>query len=441
MTKHVLPIKPTYIASWGMWECVRELVQNAKDEEQEHGSPMTIEHVDGWLHIANEGADLAISALLLGETSKAGKRGLRGQHGEGLDLALLCAARGDYEVKVFTKTEVWSPRIEYVKEYDARCLVVNTRKLVNPRTGVTVSLHIDKDTWLGLRSQFLFLDPPKEIIASDGGSLITDSNRKGQVFVKGIYVMTSHKSSYGFDLNDVALDRDRRVIGSFDLQWACAAIVKGALSRDPAAYAAPVMALLEDGAADVEFIGSQLDSAPGGRKALAEAFRNKHGQDAMPVGSMAESQQLAHHGIKGVVVNTATVRALAPEMGSYTDAAQKARMQPTKLYAWHELTEAEQAVYEDGMVRMAGIFGEHMPEACQLKICEFGDDSIEGSCCLSTSEIHVRRASLVDVYTLLEVLVHELAHASSQAGDGTMSHVRAIERIWRKLYEQADGCR
>jgi len=438
--KHVLPIASTYVSSWGLWESCRELIQNAADEAQERPeNVMTVEHADGWLHIANKGADLGIQALLIGGSDKAGKRGLRGQHGEGLDLALLCAARADVEIKIYTKTEVWTPAIEYVKEFGSRCLVVNTRKLVKPRDEVRVSLHIDKDSWASMRSKFLFLDPPREKIETDSGTLILDPERRGQIYVKGIYVMTGHNSGFGFDMQDVTLDRDRRVIGSFDLQWACSKIIKDALSRDVSAHVNPVLELLEKGSDDVHFLSSQLTVGSDASQALAKAFRAKHGEDSMAVESMAESQMLAHLGVKGVVVNSATAKVLGPELGEYSKVASKLRLQPSKLYSWDELTEAEQACYADGVRRMAPVAGEHMAEACKLKVCDFPDGTIEGKCNLVTGEVHVARRCVGNVFDLLEVMVHELAHAVTQANDGTVTHVRAIERIWRKLYENVSA--
>ena len=438
--KHILPISSSYVSSWGIWEAVRELIQNAADEAQERPEhAMSVEHVDGWLHISNKGADLGIQALLIGGSDKAGKRGLRGQHGEGLDLALLCAARADVEVRVSTKTEVWTPSIEYTKEYGARCLVVSTRKHTKPRDGVKVSMHIDKDSWESMRSKFLFLDPPKEKIEADGGTLILDANRKGMIYVKGIYVMTGHNTAFGFDLSNVTLDRDRRVIGSFDLQWACSRIVRDALSRNPDTYVEPVMELLERNSDDVRFLHSHLEAGGDARKSLAKAFIAKHGDGAMAVQSLAESQQLAHFGVKGVVVNEAMASVLSSELGNYSDAAARLRQQPTALYGWGDLTDAEKAVYEDGMKRMAPVAGEHMAEKCALKICEFADSTIKGTCCLGTGEIHVSRDQLGNVFDLIEVMVHELAHAVSMAGDGHASHIRTIEGIWRKLYEHASA--
>jgi len=437
--KHVLPIKSTYVSNWGIWECVRELIQNAKDEEDENDHKMTVTHKSGWLHIENEGADLQVNALLIGETSKAGNRKLRGEHGEGLDLAFLAGVRDEYDIRVETKTESWTPKLEYIKAFNsARCLVVTTRKLKNERTGVRVSVRIDRKNWLDLKKRFLFLDPPSEIMETDSGSLIMDEDRKGDIFVKGIYVMKAHKAfGFGFDLNNVRLDRDRQMIGAFDLQWALAHIIKDALGREPMKYAGTVMDLLDKGSDEVEYLGSALTKGSDASQALATAFKAEHGDNAIPVGSIAESQQLDHLGAKGVVVNAATVKALAPELGDYSEVAARLRMKPTNRYGWHDLTEVEQANLTKAELAISSITSEHMKVKAQLQVVDFADGSIEGSCNLGSGEIKVARSQCGNYFDLMEVMVHEVAHAVSQAQDGTISHVRTIEKMWRRLYEDA----
>lgn len=40
----ILPIKSTYVSDWGTWETIREILQNSKDEEEQHGSQMTVRY-------------------------------------------------------------------------------------------------------------------------------------------------------------------------------------------------------------------------------------------------------------------------------------------------------------------------------------------------------------------------------------------------------------
>jgi hypothetical protein len=437
--KHVLPIKSSYVHRWGIWECLRELIQNAKDEEEENGNVMNVTHKAGWLHIDNEGADLSVQALLIGQTSKVGKRELRGEHGEGLDLAFLAGVRDDYDIRVETRDEVWTPKLEYVKNFGANCLVVQTRRLRKSRAGVRVSVRIDRKTWLEYRRRFLFLDEPTNKAVTESGTMLMDEDRKGEIYVKGIYVMKTHGETfgYGFDLRDAKLDRDRQMINSFDLNWALARIIRDALNKEPEQYVSSVMNMLDGGSDEVEYLGSHIEQGSDASQALAEAFKAKHGDNAIPVNSMAESQQLDHLGAKGIVVNRATAKVLAPELGDYETATSKLRTNPTNRYGWHDLTEAEQANLTRAQEAIKAITDGHMDTMTGLQVVDFADDSIEGSCVLATGEIKVARAKCGDYYDLLGIIVHELSHAVSQAGDGTVSHVRTIEAMWQTLYKVA----
>lgn len=437
--KHVLPIKSTYVSGWGVWEALRELVQNAKDEEQQNDHAMRISYGDGWLHIDNEGADLTVNALLIGQTSKAGKRELRGEHGEGLDLAFLAAVRDNYDVEVLTQSERWVPKLEQRKEFNwERCLVVSTRKLAKPRTGVRVSVRMDRNTWLKHENRFLFLTPPKEAMETDAGTLILDEDRRGQIFVKGIYVMNSDKTyQFGFDLRDVKLDRDRRMVDDFDLRWELARIVRMALSREPDKYAPTVLGLLDKGSKEVESLGSQLEKGSKASLALAAVFREKHGEHAVPVGSMAESQALDRMGAKGVVVSASAVNALSRELGSFSEAKERMRSEVTRRYGWHELTDQEQANLERVQAAAKVISAGHIDVLQQLQVGDFSDEDIVGKCNVVTGEIVLARKRCGSYFDLVEDLIHELAHAVTLAADGTREHVLMIERMWRTLYEHA----
>lgn len=68
-----LSIATTYVQHWGLWEAVRELLQNALDAKSK-GHNMEFNEVwDGEgnhdLHIVNSGPGLNRAALLMGQTS------------------------------------------------------------------------------------------------------------------------------------------------------------------------------------------------------------------------------------------------------------------------------------------------------------------------------------------------------------------------------------
>lgn len=436
MAKHILPIKSTYVSRWGLWESVRELIQNAKDEEEENGSRMEVAYRAGALHIINHGAQLGASALLIGETSKAGKKGLRGEHGEGLDLAFLAGVRANYKIKVHTGDEVWTPKLERVKAFGhCRCLVISTRKTKH-FAGVHITIELPKPEWLSMRKRFLFLDPPEITATTSDGELLCDESRKGHIYVKGIYVMTSHEATAGFGFNffNMRLDRDRQMIGSFDLQWAMGRIVGEALGKDPAHFVRQVMGLLDKDSEEIQYLSDHLSKGSEGAQAVAQAFTEEHGPEAIPVRSMAESEILAGLGAKGVVVSDAAHKVLSPELGSCHDKTTQLRQQPSKRYGWEELTQEEQQNLNAASEALASVTDPDLNVKAQLQIVDFPDDSIFGLCKLESGEIFIARHRCADYYNLVSDMLHELAHAITKARDGTRLHVSVIEDLWTSLY-------
>jgi len=438
--KNVLPIKSTYVPRWGLWESLRELIQNSKDEEQENAHKMSVHYHKGWLHIENEGADLRVNALLIGHSTKAGKRELRGEHGEGLDLAFLAGIRAGHRIEVTTKTEKWIPALEQREEYGwERCLVINVRKLVKERSGVCVSVCMDEKEWEAIKPKFLFLAPSSASIETESGDLLLDESRCGEIFVKDIYVMNAHKTfGYGFNLKNVRLDRDRQMIGGFDLQWEMSRVIMLALDRDPKHFAGQVMDLFDKESEEVEYIGSQITPGSEAGRALAAEFRTRHGDNAVPVRSMAESQILESFGARGVLVSNAAAKALEYEMGDFHKAKLRLRVQPIARYGWHDLTAKEQANLERAQAAIRSITEGKMDTLAALQVVDFHETSgVLGSCNLITGEMQVARKRCGNFFDLLEDLVHELAHALSQAGDLTVSHTVTLEKLWRSLYEKA----
>jgi len=106
-----LSINTKYMPAWGLWEGVRELIQNAKDGETQLSAKMTVEHdaATDTLTITNEGATLPHEALLLGHTTKLGDKNTIGQFGEGLKIGLLAIVRAGHAVAIRNGGESWTP--------------------------------------------------------------------------------------------------------------------------------------------------------------------------------------------------------------------------------------------------------------------------------------------------------------------------------------------
>lgn len=64
--KFTLPISPTYVAHWGLWEAVREIYQNALDAHAEDTDCVsTIGYDSGTITIQTSKGKLSPATLLL----------------------------------------------------------------------------------------------------------------------------------------------------------------------------------------------------------------------------------------------------------------------------------------------------------------------------------------------------------------------------------------
>jgi hypothetical protein len=439
MAKFALPIKSTYVPDWGVWECVREFVQNAKDEEQDRGHEMKISHRGEKLRITNVGADMDRSVLLLGKTTKADRGDLRGQFGEGLNLAILAGVREGFSIVIYTQTERWSASIEACAEFgNEECLVIQSRKLPNRRTGVEVEITgISKDAWETLRDDFFtFLAkiPDNRIVRVEGkGSVLLEEKRKGCIYSKGVFVSRMDRFDHGYDLDNLALDRDRRMVDVWDLQYTLGAIFEQAVAKRPELLKADVYRMLRDGSEDTKHMHFHVGRAVG--EAIVDAFAEEHGAEAVAVGSIQESQQVDRVGKKGVVVSESLKAILQARLGKPEDIVQEALRGISATYAWTDLCDAEQAV----LSAAAEALDEVLPEdrdavLARVEIVSFRDDNLGGTCDLASGKIRVARRCLTNLPKCLLVLVHEEAHAITSAGDGTDSHQAAIENLWMLLW-------
>lgn len=496
MSKFTLPIKSTYVSSWGLWECLREMVQNAKDEEDQNGHAMAVEwkptaampgpavgqvwrngsvtieilevtdtHVisgytrtslrqweswvngdavgqpkldgfdrPGLLTLRNEGADMDRKALLIGHSGKAGSD-LRGKHGEGLNLALLAGVRLGRKILIETKTERWTPTIGYAEEFGANCLSIATRARKSAGPGVAVTIEVTEGEWAKYRDRFIFLSniPDNRVVRiPDQGSILLEESRKGCVYVRGIYVDTLPKLEAGYDLTQMTLDRDRRMIDVWDLQWRLGQMYQDAMARRPELLGGRVYKMLRDGSEDTK--GFHYHATKEAAAALAIEFRTEHGDDAVPVASIAEARELEHLGRRGVVVQDALRDSLKKEMGDISEIKTKLKNEVVRSVPWADLAFEHKAIFTQYTTLIDSLGAIPTPVAQRIDIVEFRDPRIEGLWQGDNGRISIALRMLDDPRGLLKVLVHEVAHAVSEAGDGHHGHTESIEDLWAKLY-------
>lgn len=425
-----LTIKTTYLPNWGVWEGVRELIQNGRDAEFEHNAKLTVRHRKEaeTLVIENEGTTLPYEALLLGHTTKADRPDMIGKFGEGLKLGVLALVRAGASVKIRSGGEVWTPSIQRSEKFNADVLVFDIQKGRKADNRVAVEIGgIPLETWQDVQDRFLFLKgtlSDKDHVPTYSGSLLTGDYYRGRVFVKGIFVSHDPRLSYGYDFKEADLDRDRKMVSKYDLAYRTQAIWREAMSRRPDLIQ-DFSSLLEREAADLEGLDEwAVSMLPEDiRQTLAKNFVARYGESALPVSNLAESAEIEHLGKVGVVVPKGLRLTLEKVLGSVQTNKEKLREEVTRTYGWHELTADDKAHINRALDLINPV------EAVTLDsvdVTDFRDDNIRGM--FRDGRILLARKILSDRNLTLRVMVHEVAHRAG--GDGEKAHVSNIERIW-----------
>ena len=433
MAKIQLTIKTSYLPNWGAYEGVRELVQNGRDAEVEHSAPLTVDWYNDTLRIENDGATVPIKALLLGHTTKLGNSEMIGKFGEGLKLGILALVRAGHPVKIRNGSEVWIPSIERSETFDEDVLTFRIEGGRDPKNRIRVEVGgITKEAWEKMKECFLFLSKPKkdEQVDTYSGGLLLGPKFKGRIYVKGIFVQTDPDSSFGYNIKDAELDRDRKMVESWNLKYHTRNIFLAAMNKREDLFL-QFDEMLQDPTTEVESIQDSYGTSGLSEKAVdfvVAKFTERHGADAVPVQTLSESKDIEHLGKKGVIVSKQLGTVLAKKLGDAFTVKDKLAKEEVTRYGWSSLSEVEKAILTDAVT----LINEVEPLSLDnIEVVDFRDPKLMGQFKGKDGQILIAKKYLTDADETLAILVHEASHR--QGGDGEVDHVRRIENIWMRI--------
>lgn len=328
MQKIELTISPNYVPTWGIVEAIRELFQNALDQETQcPGNDMewAYDEDEQKLTISNKTSVLTASTLLLGTTTKAGDASTIGQFGEGYKIATLVLLRNNKQITFYNygAKEIWRPRFVKSRRFGTDVLTFFIEKIglwnTVPDANLTIEITgITRSEWENeiIPSNLHLQHGVDTIEANEYGEVI---DQPGRVYVNGLFVCEyePYKYGYNFKPEHLRLDRDRKMVSDFDLRWAASKLWSYTENTDK------VLDLLEQGAADVAYIDSASMSPTMWRDAAARRFRDVYGPEAIPITSQEELDAVPQ-GYKGIIVPRAyseilSTRISVPEPTSDSD--------------------------------------------------------------------------------------------------------------------------
>lgn len=311
IARHTLSITPDYVLNWGVWEAVRELLQNAIDQkntnphsavvfqyESEDGSggggflikPATPWNTDRTLIIGATQCQLEPRTLLLGQTTKALNDKLIGQFGEGYKLALLVLARLQYKVTIHNNDETWHPAFIWSDEYGCEVLTIERHRVdtalrsEGDTRGVFFEIEgVTEEDWAKITERFLGVEEPV--------SAILDADHlRGKVFVCGLYVCEIEELEYGYNFaaGDIKLDRDRSVLPTYDVAIATSNLWERS-GNHKALYDG-----LKGGSLDTQYCYGTTSSQ---NDYIMRRHLEDHGPDVIPVSGETEAKALEDVGV------------------------------------------------------------------------------------------------------------------------------------------------
>jgi len=331
-------IRHNYASDWGVWEGVREFVQNAQDAHED-GHRATYELKNNCLIVTNKNVVIPSAALLLGYSVKS--RSARGRHGDGLKTGMLALVRAGHPVEIYNGENKWTPEIEASEEYGGeRVLVVNQRKLRVTRTDFTVVIHnIGEAVWAALRARFLFLDKPIdfETLTSSIGTVLLSPQYEGCLFVKGIFVAKIKDLAAGYDFNDMDLDRDRRVVDSWSLRYKLNEVWQSLVQQHGDILYRQLRK--SDSSHELHGLSNYADS--GLAKRLQAELIKEYGDTAVAVTNIQDSEDAKSLGLTPVSVNTSLAKLIGTNISELKEARRK---DVAQRWEWDSLNDKEKEV-------------------------------------------------------------------------------------------------
>lgn len=430
-----LTIKVDYLPSWGLQEGVRELLQNAKDAETELSAPMSVRMRDNVLVIENEGCTMPYEALLLGHTTKSDRGDLIGKFGEGFKLGILALLRIGHTVKIRNGSEVWIPEIVQSEKFGARVLAFDIAKGRKAEDRVQIEISgISPDFFRdNIKPRFLWLDKDgrrkEDSVETYSGSLLLSEHHKGKIFVKGILVETKPTLMVGYDLNNAAVDRDRKMVESYDFAYEARRVWKEALNKRPE-LSGSFVALLSSNSDEVRDMASYTaaDFPLALRERVAASFVAEYGANSIPVSNLNEAVELEHFGRRGVIVNRAMRSMLETTMGELSKVQEALKTEEIRVYQLDELFHSQRENLERA-IRLVSLASP--VSLANVSVVDFRSANLHGLYCDGAIKLALRVVN--ERADCLATLVHEVAHHAGS--DGSHEHVAEIERIWSVIVE------
>ena len=429
MIRIPLSISPSYV-NWSWWQAIRELFQNGMDAH-DRGQKLSYTYNENsqQLVIRNEGARLSRETLVLGATSKRNDAAQRGEFGEGYKLACSALCGLGAKIGIYNGGEYWVPEISHSETFGVDTLHFSICEVQNNYSLTFVITGVPKEEWESARAKLLFLHRPyPSSLTCREGTLIIDTSLAGNLYVKGIFVTNlPDKYSFGYDLSNVKLDRDRQSPDTRVLRTAIASTIRR-LVESGQLQPSQVLDVLEIGGGETLAFESDYGTISDFHRKLSEAFDVKYGDSAIPVASLEEATRARDFTLNGVIVNAPLLRILRRVKSTLDRILASKALLVTKIWSATELSEEERVNLRWAITLSSKV---EPLDLDKITIVDLAGDKLWGKFESAGNNVFIAKRILVDRVALMATLIHELCHRYGP--DGHQSHRDAVEDRFAKL--------
>jgi hypothetical protein len=304
LSKYELSLSKDYVPDWTVVDAVRELFQNALDQQtttDNNAMFFNYDELTETLYIGNKSSVLDVKTLLLGSSTKRDDPNTIGQFGEGYKIATLVLSRLNKKVTFYNygAKEVWNPRFVKSRRYNGEEILTFFVDKKYPWTKVpdnnlTIVVEgINPHDYEQIVESNLHLQDVGNVIDSSYGRILEDERFKSKVFVNGLYVCSYDKYTQGYDFKPehIKIDRDRKLADSFQLEWLSSKMLAGVVSDK-------TVELIKQGSADTAYIQHNwnFNSRTELSNKSHRSFKDEHGENAVPVTTQDEFVKISSIG-------------------------------------------------------------------------------------------------------------------------------------------------
>lgn len=354
-SKFELSISTGYVPDWGITEAFRELYQNAIDNETinpENKASFSFVQEDektGTVRITNRTSVLTKESLLLGSTTKANDENTIGKHGEGYKIAFMVLLRNGKKIKVYNSSakEIWEVRLVKSRKYNGQLVTtvfVQKDAVWKKKTDDNLTIEVSGITpeeYAEVIDKNLHLREYKSVAVGEYGEILLDENEAGRVYVEGLYVCESKGFKYGYNLkaSRINLDRDRKLVDSFHLEWETSGMwVK--LSSENAEYRERFAKLVSEHTRDVSKSANNdcfTYMAAEAYETVYKQFLEENGSNAIPVTDNLKYEEVKRSSNYKPIIVSEDIATMIHKSKTYTEPVEIAvKPVSVKLSEWLE---------------------------------------------------------------------------------------------------------